>query len=65
MFIDLETQRQILKSISYDDAEFFYQEFSDDDVNRYLFDVEPCSSSEEAKEWIEFYLEPEPRNQHR
>ncbi len=65
MFTDLETDRLILKSISYDDAEFFYKEFSDDDINRYLYDAEPCSSVEEAKEWIDFYLEDEPRNQQR
>lgn len=42
-----------------------YRQFSDDDVNRYLYDAEPCASIEEAKEWIAFYPEPEPRNQHR
>ncbi len=65
MFMDLETQRLILKNISYDDADFFYREFSNDDVNRYLFDAEPCSSVDEAREWIDFYVEPEPRNQQR
>ena len=34
-------------------------------MNRYLFDAEPCSSAAEAAEWIDFYLEEEPRNQHR
>lgn len=65
MFVDLETERLILKCIDYSDTEFFYKEFSDDDVNRYLYDAEPCASVEEAKEWIDFYLEPEPRNHHR
>lgn len=33
MFTDLYAERLFLKSISYDDAEFFYKEFSNDDVN--------------------------------
>jgi len=65
MFRDLETDRLLLKCIGYDDAEFFYREFSNDEVNRYLFDAEPCSSIDEAREWIEFNLEDEPRNHHR
>ena len=43
----------------------FYKQFSTVEVNQYLFDVEPCSSVEKAQEWISFYLESEPRNQHR
>lgn len=65
MFIDLITERLLLKCISYDDADFFYKEFSNDEVNRYLYDADPCASKEEAKEWIDFYLEPEPRKQQR
>lgn len=65
MLIDLTTERLLLRCIGYDDADFFYRQFSNDDVNRYLYDAEPCVSKEEAKEWIGFYLEPEPRNQHR
>lgn len=65
MFIDLETERLFLKCIGYDDAEFFYKHFSTHEVNQYLFDAEPCSSVEEAQKWIGFYLESEPRNQHR
>lgn len=65
MFTDLTTERRLLRCIGYGDAAFFYRQFSDDDVNRYLYDAEPCASIEEAKEWIAFYPEPEPRNQHR
>jgi ribosomal-protein-alanine N-acetyltransferase len=65
MFIDLETERLYLKCIGYDDAEFFYKQFSTREVNQYLFDTEPCSSVEEAERWIGFYLKSEPRNQHR
>ena len=40
MFIDLITERLLLRCICYDDAAFFYQQFSNDDVNRYLYDAE-------------------------
>jgi ribosomal-protein-alanine N-acetyltransferase len=65
MFIDLETERLFLKCIGYDDTEFFYKQFTTDEVNQYLFDIEPFDSMEEAQKWIGFYLESEPRNQQR
>jgi len=65
MFIDLETERLLLKCIGYDDVEFFYKQFSTAEVNQYLYDVEPFDSVEDAKKWISFYLESEPGNQHR
>lgn len=64
-FHEIETDRLLLKNISYDDREFILKQFSDDDVNRYLFDAEPLTSLEEADELIDFYVEPEPRGQHR
>lgn len=36
MFIDLETERLFLKCIGYDDTEFFYKQFTTDEVNQYL-----------------------------
>lgn len=65
MFIDLETERLILKCIGYDDVEFFYKQFSTNEVNQYLFDSDPIDSVGEAQKWIGFYLEGEPRNHHR
>lgn len=65
MFIDLETDRLYLKCIGHDDAQFFYKQFSNAEVNRYLYDSGPCSSLEEAKKWIDLYLQSEPRNHHR
>jgi len=65
MFADLETPHLRLKCIGMEDADFFYKQFSTAEVNRYLYDAEPCSSVDEAKEWIEFYLQPEPRGHHR
>ena len=64
-FYDLETKRLWLKGISYEDREFIVREFSDDEVNRFLFDAEPITTLDAADEIIAFYLAPEPRNQHR
>ena len=55
----------MLKTISSQDREFVLRQFSNDDVNQYLFDAEPLGSLEEADELIDFYLQPEPRNQQR
>lgn len=65
MFKELETKRLRLKNIGYEDADFVYKEFSTDEVNNYLYDAEPISSTAEAKQLIEFYTQEEPRNQHR
>ncbi len=65
MFTDLETDRLYLKSISTDDRDFIFRQFSDEQVNRYLFDAEPLTEITGADEIIDFYLEPEPRSQHR
>ena len=65
IFRDLETKRLFLKSISHEDDVFFFKQYSSDEVNRYLYDAEPCSSVAEAVEWIDFYPEEEPGNQHR
>ena len=64
-FENLETDRLILKNIGNDDRDFIYNMFSDDDVNKYLFDAEPLIDISGADEIINFYLEPEPRLQHR
>lgn len=64
-FRELETERLFLKNISTDDREFVFSEFSDDAVNRYLFDMEPLTDIGEADGIIEFYIRPEPRSHHR
>jgi [ribosomal protein S5]-alanine N-acetyltransferase len=64
-FKDLETDRLILKSISSEDRDLILEQFSDDTINHYLFDSEPLSNLEEADEIIDFYIQPEPRAQHR
>lgn len=64
-FRELETDRILLKNISYEDKSFIFEQFSNDTVNRYLFDAEPLNDIQEAEEIISFYTQPEPRAQHR
>ncbi|MFA7673153.1 MAG: GNAT family N-acetyltransferase [Clostridia bacterium] len=64
-FRELETKDILLKNIGHDDAEFVLKQFSTDEVNTYLFDMEPMASVEEAEEMIDFYCEKEPRSWHR
>lgn len=65
IFHEIETERLLLKNISYKDRDFILDQFSNDNVNRYLFDAEPLKNLKEADELIYFYLQPEPRIQHR
>jgi len=64
-FTNLETERLFLKNIGTDDRDFIYSEFSNDDINKYLYDAEPLTDISGADEIINFYIEPEPRFQHR
>lgn len=61
----METEALILKWISPDDRGFIFRQFSDDAVNRYLFDAEPMQEIREADELIDFYTAPQPRRQQR
>lgn len=65
LFRDLETQRLILKSISRDDRDFIFSQFSDNVVTQYLFDNEPLMDINGADDIINSYIQPEPRSQHR
>lgn len=65
LFKDLKTERLILKNISIADRDFIFDQFSNESVNQYLFDAEPLLNIKEADEIIDFYLQPEPRAQHR
>ena len=62
---DLETERLLLKNISKDDRDFIFSQFSNEEVSRYLYDAEPYTSIKEADDIIEYYMQPEPRPQHR
>ena len=65
MFKALETKRLWLKNIDYEDTEFILEQYSNSDINRYLYDAEPMKELSEAQELIDFYTVPEPRSQHR
>jgi Acetyltransferases, including N-acetylases of ribosomal proteins len=64
-FNELETDRLFLKNISMYDREFILEQFSNIEVNRYLFDAEPLIDILGADEIIDFYVQPKPRAQHR
>jgi ribosomal-protein-alanine N-acetyltransferase len=64
-FKELETDRLVLKNIDHNDCEFMLRQFSNDEVNRFLFDAEPFSSLEEAEELIDVYLRKVPHGPHR
>jgi ribosomal-protein-alanine N-acetyltransferase len=62
---ELETDRLLLKNIAEEDNEFIFAQFSDKNINEYLYDAEPMVDITEADELIKFYTQPEPRGQHR
>ena len=64
-FEELETKRLNLVNISNNDCNFIYEEFSNDFINKHLFDAEPVKNKSEAQEIIDFYTVPEPRDRHR
>lgn len=65
LFTNIETERLLLKNISPDDREFIFSQFSNDTINRYLFDAEPVMDISGADDIISFYMKPEPRHEHR
>ena len=64
-FEELETERLRLKNISPEDRDFILTQFSDESVTRYLYDAEPLTNLDDTDEIIDFYIQPEPRCQHR
>lgn len=50
----LETERTMLRKVTDEDLDFIFSHFRDPNVCRYLVDNEPTSSSEEAKEIIDW-----------
>ncbi len=65
LFKQLKTARLTLKIIGQEDAEFFYEQFTNEKIAAYLFDVPPFESLSEAKEMIDFFIQPEPRGHNR
>jgi len=64
-FTPLETQRLLLKNISAEDREFIFAQFSNGEVNQYLYDEEPLQSIEGADDIINSFTGEEPRTRHR
>ncbi|WP_346935616.1 hypothetical protein [Clostridium sp.] len=56
LFNELETERLFHKNINIDDKDFIFSQFSDDVVNKYLFDAEPVTDMQGANEIITFYI---------
>lgn len=65
LFKELETDRLLLKNISKEDNTFILSQFSDNDVNTYLYDAEPIMDITEADDLINFYTQPESQGQNR
>lgn len=65
MFVDLETERLLLKCVEQSDRDFIFEEFQNDFINKYLYDQEPMTDIKQADELIDFYNMKEPRNQNR
>lgn len=65
IFKDLETDRLYLKSISMEDKEFLFKQFTDNDVNEYLYDCEPMKDISEAVDLVNFYTVNVPKGHHR
>ncbi len=60
-----ETNRLILKTIDETDQMFIYKQFSNDQINQYLFDAEPLQDENEALDIIHFYKHALPKLQER
>lgn len=56
LFMDIETNRLLLKSISVEDRDFIFSQFSDDSVTKYLYDEEPLTNILGADEIIDSYV---------
>jgi len=65
MFVNIETERLLLRCIDHSDREFIFEEFQNDFINQYLFDAEPMTDIREADSLIDFFNMKESRNQNR
>jgi ribosomal-protein-alanine N-acetyltransferase len=61
----LQTERLILRQLTMEDIDFIFQHFRDPRVTQYLMDEPPLEDYAQAKEIIEFYLEPEGKTYNR
>jgi ribosomal-protein-alanine N-acetyltransferase len=51
---ELQTDRLLLRRISYDDVEFIRKHFGDEEVCKYMVDNEPITTIEEAEDLIKW-----------
>lgn len=65
IFHNLETERLFLRSVSYEDVEFLAEHFTNEDVNRHLYDEQALKDFADAEGLVEFFSQPEPRTYHR
>jgi len=52
---NIETHRLLLRGLEDSDAEFIFREFSDAYVCRYLYDAEPFTAIDEARQLIRHF----------
>ena len=64
-FPALETERLLLRQMTIEDTDFVFRHFSDAAVNQYLLDEPPVTTYAQAREIIQFYLEPEGKTHNR
>ncbi len=64
-FPDIETERLLLRQLTYDDTDFILRHFSDPQVTQYLMDEPPLENSDEARAIINFFQDPETKNHNR
>lgn len=55
-FPTIETERVLLRLLTLQDSEQVFRHFSDESVAKFM-DIEPCRSSDEAKEIIQFHID--------
>ena len=56
-FLELETDRLVLRSMTQDDFDFIFHHFSDPAVSRFLVDEEPVRTRAQAQEIVDFYAD--------
>ena len=64
-FPALKTERLLLRQMTIEDTDFVFRHFSDAAVNQYLLDEPPVTTVAQAREIIQFYLEPEGKTHNR
>jgi len=64
-FPTLQTDRLTLRLLTMDDIDFIYHHFRDPQVTQYLMDEPPVADYAESRAIINFFLEPECKEQNR